>query len=237
MKSIYIISTFVLAAASVTPVYAEDSAVVYTLDFTSKYIWRGWDLTPKNKPAVQPGVSYSKGSMEYGYWSSFALTNRNKLSSDDEFDVYFSYNSSFGETTEYSVGLTYYSWLNADNFSFDGNTTPEPFITVTDSRMPYGLSFGLYYDLNLGDGVYLLASGDHSMNFAERAVDFSLSVGYNGGQWGADTGISDIVFSAGSSFEFSFGSLSPAVYYAIIPLSIKGFSGDNKLWFSLGYGR
>ena len=54
MKSIYIISTFVLAAASVTPVYAEDPVVSYTLDYTSKYIWRGWDLTPKNKPAVQP---------------------------------------------------------------------------------------------------------------------------------------------------------------------------------------
>lgn len=237
MKSIFIISTFVLAVASMTPVYAQESAVAYTLDYTSKYIWRGWDLTPKNKSAVQPGVSYSKGSMAYGYWSSLAVSNRDELGSLDEFDVYFEYSSSFGETTGYSVGLTYYSWLNADDFSFDGNTTPEPFITVTDSRMPYGLSVGLYYDLNLGDGIYVLASGSHSMNFAERAVDFSLSAGYNGGQWGADAGISDIVFSASSSFAFSFGSLSPAVYYAIIPLSVSGISSENEFWFSLGFGR
>ena len=235
MKCIFIISAFVLAVSSLTPVYAEDPVVGYTLDYTSKYIWRGWDLTPNNKSAVQPGVSYSQGSMEFGYWSSFAVSNRDELSSLDEFDVYFSYGGSLGETTEYSVGLTYYSWLNADNFSFGDYATPEPFVTVTDSRMPYGLSFGLYYDLNLGDGMYVQASGGHSMNFAERAVDLSLSVGYNGGQWGADTGISDIVVSAGSSFEFSFGSLSPAVYYAIIPE--ESINSDNQFWFSLGFGR
>ena len=235
MKFIFMISTFVFATQFLTPVYAEDPSVAYTLDYTSKYIFRGWDLTPNNKSAVQPGVSYSKGSMEYGYWSSFAVSNRDELGSLDEFDLYFSYSGSLNGTTEYSVGLTYYSWLNADDFSFDNNTTPEPFITVADSRMPYGLSLGLYYDLNLGDGVYLQASGGHSMKFAERAVDLSLSVGYNGGQWGADAGISDIVLSAGSSFEFSFVSLSPAVYYAIIPE--KSINNDNQFWFSLGFGR
>ena len=66
MKFIFMISTFVFATQFLTPVYAEDPSVAYTLDYTSKYIFRGWDLTPNNKSAVQPGVSYSKGSI--GVW-------------------------------------------------------------------------------------------------------------------------------------------------------------------------
>ena len=153
VKLFFCVSTFVITLSGI--LYAQGGEVSYSVDYASKYIWRGWDLTPNNKPAVQPGVSYSKGSMEYGYWSSFAVSNRNELSSLDEFDVYFSYSGSFNGTTEYSVGLTYYSWLNADNFSFDDATTREPFVTVTDSRVPYGLSLGVYYDLNLGAGVYV----------------------------------------------------------------------------------
>ena len=235
MRVVIVISTLILVGVLTAPAYAEDPAVGYTLDYTSKYIWRGWDLTPNDNSAVQPGVSYSTGSMEFGYWSSFAVSNRNELSSLDEFDVYFSYSSSLGETTEYSVGMTYYSWLNSENFNFGDFATPEPFITVADSRVPYGLSLGVYYDLNLGDGVYVQASGGHSMSFSERVVDLSISVGYNGGQWDADAGISDIVLSAGSSFDFSFGSLSPAVNYAIIP--DENISAENKLWFTLGFGR
>lgn len=41
------------------------------LSINSKYLWRGFDLSPDSDFVVQPGVDLSLGGFTLGYWSNW----------------------------------------------------------------------------------------------------------------------------------------------------------------------
>ena len=59
--------------------YAEDTAtglgVDATLDFNSKYIWRGQNLV--DDWVMQPGASTTFGGLTLGVWGNVDMTNEN----------------------------------------------------------------------------------------------------------------------------------------------------------------
>jgi hypothetical protein len=59
--------------------------VGFGADVVSRYVWRGTDFG--NAVNVQPGISYSKGAVEVGAWSSWAITGGGA----NENDLYISY--------------------------------------------------------------------------------------------------------------------------------------------------
>ena len=228
---IFWVSTCVITLSGT--LYAQGGEVNYSVDYASKYIWSGYDLTPNNRAAIQPGITYSHESFEVGYWSSFAVSDRDNLSSVDEFDVYFSYSSKFGDRFEYSVGFTHYSWLNMDEFNFSDGTTQEPYFSLTLAESPFSPTVTAYYDLNLGDGLYLSAGSGYSLEVGTKSWELSVVLGYTDGQWGADKGVSDLVLSAGTSFDLSVGSISPTFNVAFVPND--SVNDENEFWISVSF--
>lgn len=69
---------------SISPIFAGDLSI--GADVVSRYVWRGTDFG--NAAAVQPGISYSIGSLEVGAWGSWAI---NGAADGNENDLYASY--------------------------------------------------------------------------------------------------------------------------------------------------
>ena len=70
-----LLSTLALAAVPAA------AAVDFGAEVVSRYVWRGTDVG--NAVSIQPGMSYSYGSVEIGAWSSWAINggsaNENNL--------------------------------------------------------------------------------------------------------------------------------------------------------------
>jgi hypothetical protein len=59
----------------------------FSADLYSRYIWRGLQYGGTS-PSIQPGVSVSKGNLEFGIWGAYSIGGVN---SDEEVDLYLSY--------------------------------------------------------------------------------------------------------------------------------------------------
>ena len=74
-----LLSTLALAAVPAA------AAVDFGAEVVSRYVWRGTDVG--NAVSIQPGMSYSYGSVEIGAWSSWAING----GSANENNIYLSF--------------------------------------------------------------------------------------------------------------------------------------------------
>lgn len=100
MKKFLFSAALMSLGLTAIPVSAE---VGFGADVVSRYVWRGTDSG--NAVSVQPGISYSKGAVEVGAWSSWAITGGGA----NENDLYISYAAG-----PVSIALT--------DYYFPGNT-------------------------------------------------------------------------------------------------------------------
>ena len=78
--------------------------------YVSRFIWRGFDVTPDNNPAFQPSLTYSFGKtgLWVNLWGSIGLTERSKIKTADEVDYVFGYDKSLaGGIIDFSAGMYY----------------------------------------------------------------------------------------------------------------------------------
>ncbi len=218
---------------TVTPPGLYGKGFDFQVDFTSRYIFRGWDLNPVHKPAVQPSVTYGFGESGFAVnvWGSFSFEDKEV----NETDVTLSYDFKTSENLALSVGFIHYGWYFAPGFTFKNNATHEFYLTAGFPNVILGPELTVYYDIGAGDGLYALLSVGGSMKLKGKlAVDLSASLGYNGGQWlpeDAGTGFSDLNLGAAVPFKAGKVTITPFVTYTFVLLDAVG--DENHFWFGV----
>ena len=186
------------------------AGVSYNATFVSQYIWRGFDLNA-NQPAFQPGLSMPIGESDFAFdiWGS---VNIGQVSAKEftELDYILTYAKSVNGI-DYSAGYTYYTFPNLTGAAAKSG---EYYVGAGFSEAMFAPAVTLYYDHDQGDGLYASLSGSYDIA--------SLSVGYNGGQWGATSGISDIALTLGDS---------PFLTYVYIPENSGVNASSSELVF------
>jgi len=209
-------------------------AVSGQVDLVSRYIWRGFDLLPDNHMAIQPSVSIELGKSGFtlDVWSSFALANRCDFKYSDEIDLTLSYDFTMPEGWELSLGFTHYGYWFAQDFSFKDSTSQEIFAAVARTDLPLSPQLSIYYDFNLGSGVYVTLEGGIEKELSEKvSLEAGALVGFNSRQYIEGTGFSDIDLWIKAPLSLGRVELTPSLN-VMIPLRDE-VNEDTEVWIGL----
>ncbi|MFH1995242.1 MAG: hypothetical protein ABIJ24_06075, partial [Nitrospinota bacterium] len=189
-----------------------DVGVSGSLDYYSRYVWRGFTL---DKDAVmQPGLSFSSKGFTLALWSSFDTDNKDSLSSD-EIDVTIDYTKEMGDIS-LSVGNTYYSFPEAGTYS------KEYYVGLGFSALPLSPSLTFYGDYGDestggGDGYYVSLGLSNSTAIGDTygiTLETGLTVGYNSELFILGEGY-DLLASLGFNIPLKEKlSIAPVISYA-----------------------
>ncbi len=207
-------------------------AVAGQVDLVSRYVWRGFDLLPDNHMAIQPSVSIELGKSGFtlNVWSSFALANRADFKYSDEIDLTLSYEFTMPEGWELSAGFTHYGYWFAEDFSFKDATSQEVYATVARTDLPLSPTLSVYYDFNLGSGLYVTLGGSHELKVSEKvSVELGGLIGFNSRQYIDKTGFSDIDLYVKAPLALGRLTLTPSLN-VMIPL-LDEVNEDVEIWF------
>jgi uncharacterized protein (TIGR02001 family) len=218
-------------------VHLHGGSFSYQLDFTSRYIFRGIDVFSNNNPAIQPSITYNFGDSGFSLnaWGSFALSERSRCKYYDEIDLTLTYAFKTPEKYLLEVGLINYGCWFSRLLRFKEMNTQEFFINAGLPKVLFSPALTAYYDINLGDGLYLLLSGIHTVALPKNInLDLSAKLGYNAGQWipkGEKTGFNDLTLGAAVPFNVGKITLTPFVNYTFVFLD--AINQDNEFWFGI----
>jgi hypothetical protein len=202
------------------------------IDLVSRYIWRGFDLLPDNHAAIQPSLNadLGKSGFSLAVWCSFALAQRDVFKYSDEIDLTLSYAFKMPKGWELSAGFTNYGYWFANNFKFKDNTSLEVYATAARTDLPLSPTFSVYYDFNLGGGLYATLGGSHRLKVNEKvSVDLGGLIGFNSRQYIDKTGFSDIDFYAKIPLTMGKLTLTPSLN-VMIPL-LEEVNKNTEIWF------
>lgn len=197
---------------------------VFTVDYFSKYIWRGQNYD--DDPVLQPGVSATYRGLTAMIWGSLETTNINGNSGDFsevDYSLYYSGVLPSLEGVNYSIGAGYYNF---------------PGTKIKDTTEVYaGLSFDLplrpsvtfYHDVDEAEGTYVsLAVACSVERIAGLGKDMPLgmeigaSLGWGSGSynkyyWGTDQSkLNDLTLSASFPMEIAGCTLAPSLNYVTL---------------------
>ena len=203
--------------------FAEEEAadsglgVDVTLDFNTKYIWRGQNLV--DDMVFQPGASKAFGDFTLGVWGNMDMTNENDEGGNfTEIDYYADYSADLVDGIGYSLGYIYYAFPQGSNDTYE-------FYGGLNFDIILSPSVTWYYDADEANGSYVAFGLGHSLELPEDipfGVDMGLNVGwgdsgYNEYYWGVDDdGFNDLTVSVGFPMEIGGWSLTPSVNYAYL---------------------
>jgi len=207
-------------------------AVAPQVDLVSRYVWRGFDLLPDNHMAIQPSLTIDLGASGFSLnvWSSFALANRADFKYSDEIDLTLSYEFAMPEGWELSAGFTHYAFWFAEDFSFKDSTSQEVYVTAARTDLPLSPTLSLYYDVNLGSGLYVTLGGSHELKVSETiGMEMGGLIGFNSRQYIDKTGFSDIDLYVKAPLTLGKLTLTPSVN-VMIPL-MDEVNEDVEFWF------
>ena len=205
----------------------------FQADYTSRYIWRGFDLNPYKKPVIQPSLGYDFGDsgLSLNLWMSFSFANKEL----HETDLTLAYTRNLSKAFFLEAGFIHYGWYFAPNFRFEDDTSHEVFAGV---KMPESIlhpALTVFYDFTNGDGFYVLLETEYSFQLMKfLGTTLSASLGYNGGQWLAeetDPGFSDLNIGIALVYEQANFSIIPFANYTFVLLDAIG--EENHFWFGL----
>ncbi len=228
-------TTVVLAALVLQGLCIADSdrqvSVEVTADFSSKYIWRGQNIT--DDWVFQPGISAAYADLRVGYWGNVDLTSINDESGRFiEHDWYVDYSRELTDTISLSVGAIYYRFPSA------GETT-ELYWGVGLS-VPASPTLNVYHDTDAVDGTYAAIGLGHRFENPDDlpfTVDIGASLGwaesnYNHAYWDVDSSaLNDLTFTAGFPFDLAGISITPSVtYLALVDSDIRAAAEDDCMF-------
>jgi hypothetical protein len=225
-------SIFLLAACLVSAALRLPGAVSGQVDLVSRYIWRGFDLLAENHAAIQPAltIDLGKSGVEINLWSSFALAQRGVFKYSDEIDLTISYAFRVPEGWELTAGLINYGYWFADDFKFKDNTSQEVYATIAKTDLPLSPTLSIYYDFNLGSGLYVTLNASHELKLNEKmSIEAGGLIGFNSRQYIDRTGFSNIDLYAKVSLALGKLTLTPALNVTI-PL-LDEVNEHTEIWF------
>lgn len=220
----------------------EDISYAFTLDYPSKYIWRGQDLL--NGAALQPGISVGYMGFSAGVWGNYDL-NQGLVEDFSEIDYAISYGGSIGDTPlGYEVGFIYYAFpFASDTYEVYGSLSYDTVLAPT---------LTWYQDLYAVDSYYVSFGIGHSIpleNVSEKlSVELSSAIAwagkkYNNGYFGVDdSGLNDWTTSAGLNYAATdnFSVYAALNYSEIMDKDIRAGAttsyGDSaNTWVGMGF--
>jgi uncharacterized protein (TIGR02001 family) len=228
-KKILITALCIILSASVLSTHLH-AGFEFGLDFYSRYIWRGFDLNPDNKPVLQPSVTYSFGDTGFSvnFWGSLSYEDKGL----NETDITLSYEFKQIKNISLSVGFIHYGWYFSDDFSFKDHTTQELYVSAGFDKLPLKPTLTLYYDINNGEGLYALLGIGHGIKVSDSVtLDLAASLGYNGGQWVEDPGFSDLNLVVSIPLQLNKLSISPFLGSSIILMDEVNPEVENEIYF------
>ncbi len=222
--------------------FAEDATesksigVDVTLDFNSKYVWRGQNLV--DDWAMQPGASTTIGGFTFGVWGNVDMTDENGEEWEfTEVDYYLDYSGVLTDDIGYSLGYIYYEFPSAggDTYEFYGGLSFDTFLSP---------SVTWYYDADEVEGSYVALALGHSIELPEDTpfgIDVGLNVGwadsdYNAAYWGvSEYGFNDLTLSVGFPIELSGWTVTPSINYVkLIDSDISDVADDDIVYAGIG---
>jgi len=206
-------------------------AVAPQVDLVSRYIWRGFDLLPDNHMAIQPQftIDLGKSGFSLNVWSSFALAKWDTFKGANEIDLTLAYTFKTSEKWEVTAGFTHYGYWFAEDFTFKNGTSQEIFATVTRTDLPLAPTLSLYYDFNLGSGLYVTLGGSQELKLNEKtSLEMGGLVGFNSRQYIDKTGFSDIDLYIKVPLTLGRVTLTPSLN-VMIPL-MDEVNEDTEVW-------
>lgn len=186
------------------PIYAQ---LEMGIEYTSSYIWRGFDLNPREKPILTPWFVYNLGQTGLYLETCGIFSFQDK--EVNEFDFTLAYTYSGFKQIQLTGGIIHYGWYFAEDFQFQYDTSHEIFVQAKIIDLPITPTLNLYYDFTNGDGFYAELEAEFGfLIWKEFGVNAYGSLGYNGGQWlpkDAGPGFSDLNLKI--NFPLSIGRL------------------------------
>lgn len=200
----------------------------------SHYIWRGFNVT-NNKPAFQPSLTFkeNKTGISVNIWNSTGF-NRDQTRSADEWDITLSYSKVVSKIIEISGGYIHYNYpnVNIPNDSYEFNLG----FALSTVLAP---SVKVYYDANMGRGVYV--AGSIAQKISTLPVVAGAVIGYNDGMFIQGSGMTDITLSLSGNFPLPNKNvyIISSLNYMICPGYMQGKNGlshENVFWGTIGLG-
>lgn len=227
----------VLAAAALTILSGavpSSAQFEFQADVMSKYIWRGWDLYWNNQPALQPSLTYAFGESGFSVnlWGSFALGERPVYKDYDEIDLTLDYTFSLSDHLEMSAGFINYGYFFGGKDVCKENTTQEFYVSAGWPEILLSPTLTLFYDFNLGSGLYALFEASHSVAISESlGLDLCAELGYNSRQFIEENGFSDLTIGASLPFTLGDWTIAPLIRYTFVFLD--AVNEDDELWLGI----
>ena len=213
-----------------------------TVDYVSKYIWRGQNIS--DDPVFQPGLGASYKGLTAAIWGNLETTSINNNSGEfTEWDYSLDYSGDFPglKGVGYSVGLINYHFP-----SVVGDTTE--FYWGLNFDLPLSPSITVYHDIDQVKGTYASLGLSHSIDkVAELAPDMpvgmeiSASLGfggssYNESYWGAKKDkLNDLAISVSLPTEIAGWTVAPSLnYVTLVSDSIRAsdsFRSESDYFF------
>jgi hypothetical protein len=225
LKSVVMIGVIMLLFDSNEACAQDGIDFELTVDYVSKYVWRGQNLD--DDPVLQPGLSAGYGGLTVAIWGNFELTNINGNSGDfSEVDYSLDFSGAIPglEGVGYSIGAIYYDFPGTKV-----KDTTELYWGLNLS-LPLSPSVTFYHDVDEAEGTYASLALSHSIErIAELAPDIPIGIeicaslgwgsgSYNRYYWGTDQSkLNDLVLSV--SFPVMIGedlTLSPTLNYVTL---------------------
>jgi uncharacterized protein (TIGR02001 family) len=207
--------------------------VAFDADVTlvSKYIWRGFDTISDDRPAVQPSVTmvFGQSGPWLNLWSAIALADTDFV----ELDLVAGYDRPLSEHLIFSIGAGYFTFPSMPHYPDENSTTPEAYVGITAPSFPLSPSVNLYYDFNLGDGIYATLSFSRDFEIKGKAVHLSFLTGYTSQYQGigVDPGFSDVCLGLSTDLGFKGMMVTPSINYAFVPN--ETINDENEFWVGL----
>jgi uncharacterized protein (TIGR02001 family) len=197
------------------------------LTLVSRYIWRGFDTIPNNKPSVQPSLTlnFGKSGLWCNLWSAIALVDTDFV----ELDFIVGYDKVLSKNVALSTGVGYFTFPSYPNYPDKNSTSPEIYLGTSFSSIPLSPRFTAYYDFNLGDGLYLTLDLQKSSPLGAKVFRSTFLLGYTT-QY-RNSGFSDICFGLSTDFVFKRLTLTPSLNYVIVPN--ESINQEDEIWAGL----
>ena len=222
--------------------YAQDHQVAVDIEFVSRYIWRGFDLSASkgNRPALQPAVTYTHGAsgLWLNAWTSFITGSRGKVDAPNEVDFTVGWDRFINNRFGITAGYIQYTFPDAAA-GLDSHSE-EIFIGLLTDNNPINPYANLFIDFGALEGLYFLAGVDLPVGQQQGVFPLMLdiSLGFQSYDVIRDanlkqkSGVSDINIGLSTELGTDNVTFSPAIYW-----TITGFdevNDDDELWIKLG---
>ncbi|ARN56409.1 hypothetical protein [Sedimentisphaera salicampi] len=249
LKKMILTAIMIACTAGVTMAFDADIKGDLSIDYSSKYIWRGKAISDES--VMQTGLDFKIDNIKVGIWGNMDITNdleeRNNFT---KVDYYIEYGDKLGDMMKYCIGAKRFDF-DIDNSNYVMGTP----MATTEVYAGLGMDMMLnpmikaYYDVDEAqDGMNIRGCVSESMELSDGiGLDCSASVGWTNDKsnevyWGSDDdAFQDFKANVGMPIAMGDWTLTPNVtYVALLDSDMREADGfyasDDPDYFYAGVG-